>query len=187
MRTLKVSGIILIAALSGFTSLFAQGFQPPAEGKSVIYFVNFKKKDAFEYFLQDKYIGVFDKGENYMRIECDPGEHLFWASAENKEFVTTDLMEGGSYIVIGAAKMGAWSKRVNLTPITEDDELFEKARALINKKEPIVTPESKIELRNSELVEFIANIMDRYENDWKAKYDYPHISADMAIPADKMK
>ena len=36
-------------------------------------------------------------------------------------------------------------------------------------------------------MEFIANIMDRYENDWKAKYDYPHISADMAIPADKMK
>ena len=157
MSTLKVLTSILIAVLIGFSSLFAQGFQPPEEGKSVIYFVNLKKKDAFEYFLQDKYIGVIKKGKNYLRVECNPGENLFWASAENKEFVTTDLMKGGSYIVIGAAKMGAWSKRVDLTPITEDDELFERARALINKKKPIVTSESKIELRNTELVKFIEN------------------------------
>lgn len=187
MRTLKVLTSILIAVLIGFSSLFAQGFQPPAEGRSVIYFVNLKKKDAFEYFLQDKYIGVIKKGKNYLRIECSPGEHLFWASAENKEFVTTDLMVGGTYIIICQAKMGGWSSRVKLIPITEDNELFEQAKALINEKGPIVMPESTIELRNSELVEFIDNIMEHYENEWKTKYNFQHISADMAIPDDKLK
>ena len=185
MKT-KILCIILIATLSGFSSIFAQGFQPPAEGKAVIYFVHVKKTQNIEYFHQDKYIGVF-KGKNYMRIECDPGEHLFWASEENKEFVTTNLLEGGTYIVIGENKIGMWSARVKLTPITEDDKLFKKARALINEKEPVVTPESKIELRNRELVEFIANILDKYENEWKDKEDFPHISADMAIPPDEMK
>ena len=186
MKT-KISGIIVIIVLWGFSSLFAQGFQPPADGKAVVYFVCVKKTNAREYFHQDKYIGLLTKGKNYMRFECDPGENLFWASAENKEFVIANLMEGGTYIVIGENKMGMWSSGVRLTPITEDDELFKKARALINEKKPVVTPESKIELRNSELVEFIANIMDHYENEWKDKHDYPHISADMAISANAMK
>lgn len=184
MKT-KVSCQILIFLILGSSSLFAQGFKPPAKGKSVIYFVHIKKTSNIEYFLYDKYIGVF-KGKNYMRIECDPGENLFWASEENKEFVTTDLLEGGTYIVIGEAKMGAWSARVKLTAITENDKLFEKARALINDKKPVVTPQSKIELRNSELVKFIANIMNRYENEWKDR-DFPHISADMAISDEAMK
>jgi len=171
MKT-KVSCQILIFLILGSSSLFAQGFKPPAKGKSVIYFVHIKKTSNIEYFLFDKYIGVF-KGKNYMRIECDPGENLFWASEENKEFVTTDLLEGGTYIVIGEAKMGAWSARVKLTTITEDD------------KKSVVTPQSKIKLRNSELVKFIANIMDRYENEWKDR-DFPHISADMAISTEAM-
>ena len=83
--------------------------------------------------------------------------------------------------------MGGWSSRVKLIPITEDNELFEQAKVLVNEKGPIVMPESTIELRNSELVEFIANILEHYENEWKAKYNFQHISADMAIPDDKLK
>lgn len=184
---IQILCITIIFTLTSFISLLAQGFQPPAKGKAVIYFVNFKKKDSFEYFHQDKYIGIIKKGGNYLRIECEPGEHLFWASAENKEFVTATLLEGGSYIVVCAAKMGMWSKRVKLTPIVEDDDLFLKSKILINENEPVKITESAIEVRNNELVDFIANIMDRYKNDWKNKYDFPIISPDMAISPDAMK
>lgn len=187
MRTLKILCIILFAMSSCFSNLSAQGFQPPAEGKAVVYFTHVKKTNGREYFHQDKYIGLLVKGKNYMRYECEPGKNLFWASAENKEFVTADLMEGGIYIVIGENKMGMWSPGVRLTPISEKDEIFQKARALINEKKPIVTPESKIEIRNSELIEFIANVLDHYENKWKNTKDFPHISADMAIPAVDME
>jgi len=101
MKTLKILCIILIATLSGSSSLFSQGFQPPAEGKSVVYFVRvsgYAGAISFEYFHQDKYIGIFKK-KNYIRYECNPGKQLFWASSENKEFVTADLKEGGTYII----------------------------------------------------------------------------------------
>lgn len=189
MRTLKISCVILIVTLLGHSSLFAQGFQPPAEGKAVIYFVRVHKKGSainFKYFQQDKFIGKF-KGKNYMKHECDPGEHLFWASAENKYFVTANLKEGGVYIVAVEVKMGGFSARVKLTPITIGDELFIKAQEIVNENRPIITPESKIELENAELVEFIAEKLDLYENEWKEKKDFPHISPDMAIPAEKIK
>ncbi len=122
-----------------------------------------------------------------MRYECDPGENLFWASAENKEFVNANLKDGGTYIVIGENKMGMWSTGIRLIPITYMNELFAKARAIIMEKAPIVTPESTIKLRNTELVEFISNVLNHYENKWKSNEDFPRISADMAIPVDKLK
>lgn len=186
MKTLKILCIVLIFTMSGFSSLFAQGFKPPTEGKAVIYFVSVKKTTNYEYFHQDKYIGVF-KGKNHMRVECDPGEDLYWVSAENKYFITTNLMKGGTYIVVVSTKMGMWSAGVRAIPITEKHELFEKACALINKQAPVIIPESLVEKRNSELVDFIANIMDHYNNEWKDKKDYPHISTDMAIPPSALK
>ncbi len=189
MKTLKILSFILVGTLLTGSSIFAQGFEPPAEGKAVIYFVHVKKVGKIEYFHQDKYIGrVFDK-KTYIRFECDPGENLFWASAENKEFVTANLLEGGTYIVLGQSIMGAWSSRVRLTPITESSELFIKAHALINDKPPVVIPESEIEQMNIDLNEreFIKNILGHYENDWKDTKDFPHISADMAIPSEKLK
>lgn len=187
MKTLKILSIIIIYSFTASFSLFAQGFQPPAEGKAVIYFVHISKTQNIEYFHQDKYIGIFNS-KSYMRVECDPGKQLFWASEENKEFVHCDLVEGGSYIVLGESKMGMWSARVKLIPITaNDDKFFEKAKTLINKEAPVIIPESQIKKRNSELVEFVENIMDKYENEWKEKKDFPVITPDMAIPAEEMK
>ena len=82
----KLLFIVLIALLASVDTAFSQGFQPPAEGKAVIYFTRvtlYGKPVDFEFFHQDQYIGAF-KGDEYMRYECDPGTHLFWASSENK-------------------------------------------------------------------------------------------------------
>lgn len=99
---------------------------------------------SFEYFHQDKYIDIF-KGKNYLRYECDPGQNLFWASSENKEFITADLKEGGTYIVIVNIEMGAWKTRVGLAPVTvKDTELFERAKELNLKEAPDVKSEEKI-------------------------------------------
>ena len=186
----KLFWIILIAIFIGKYSISAQGFQPPAQGKSVVYFVrvsSYGGATSFEYFHQDKYIGIF-KGKNYLRYECDPGEQLFWASSENKEFVTADLKEGGSYIVIVDIIMGAWKARVGLDPLIADEtEVFERAKELINKKKPIVTPESKVKAMNEKLEDFIAEKLKMYNEVWKNEKNFKHISADMAIPIEKMK
>jgi hypothetical protein len=177
-----------ILFLSDFSTISAQGFEPPSDGKAVIYFVRINSIGSmvyFKYFDKEKFIGKF-KGKNYMRYECSPGKHLFWASSERKYFITTDLKEGGTYIVVVEAKMGAMSAAVKLYT-SEDKKRLKKALEIINKKAPIVTDKSIIDLENSQMKEYIAEKLALYENEWKASNNYPHISADMAIPPEKMK
>ncbi len=189
MKT-KILSILLIAMVSGLSTVFAQGFQPPADGKAVVYFVRVSGWGgavSFEYFHWDKYIGVF-KGKNYMRYECDPGEQLLWASSENKEFLVADLKAGGTYIIIIDVIMGGWKAHVGFNPITVNEkELFDRAKKLIEKKKPIVTPEAKIEKMNIKLKDFITEKLAKYESEWKDQRNFKYISPDMAIPPEDME
>ncbi len=188
MNSLKFC-LIAIIMLVGTTSLFSQGFQAPAEGKAAVYFVRVSSwggASSFEYFHQDKYIGVF-KSKNYLRYECEPGEQLLWASSENKEFVTADLKAGESYIIIVDVIMGAWKPRVGFNPITaQDGEIFDRAAALIKKKKAIVTSEAKIKTMNIKLEKFIGEKLKMYHDVWKTEKNFKHISSDMAIPKEAM-
>lgn len=168
----------------------AQGFQPPAEGKAVVYFVRVSSMGfaiSFEYFDGDKYIGAF-KGKNYMRYECEPGNHLLWASSENKEFITADLQAGGTYVVIVDIAMGIGKARVGLSPITASaTEVFARAKELVKTEAPQVTEQEKIDKMNVKLKDFIAKKLDQYETTWKHEKNFPKISPDMAIAKDDLK
>ena len=179
----------LFLALTGICSVFAQGFEPPANGKAAIYFVRvtkYGKPTSFEFFHHDKYIGAF-KGDEYMRYEVDAGEHLFWASSENKEFITAEVEAGKTYIIIVDVIMGAWKARVGLTPLSiSDAETFKNEKKLINKRPPVVTPENKIEKMNEKLADFIQEKLEMYETTWKDEQNFNHLSPDMAIPEDQL-
>jgi len=187
---IKIMCMMSLIMLIGVTSLMAKGFQAPSEGKAVVYFTRVSSWGGaynFEYFHQDKYIGAF-KGKNYMRYECDPGKQLLWASTENKEFVTTDLKAGETYIVIVDIIMGGWKPRVGFNPITIDDgELLDRAVALINKKEAKITPDAKIKKMNIKLEKFIDEKLKMYDEKWKHEKNFKHISSDMAIPQNYLK
>jgi hypothetical protein len=188
MKT-KICFLLMIVLFAGSSMVFSQGFQPPSPGKAVVYFARVTKYGgavSFEFFHQDKYIGVF-KGKNYMRYECDPGQQLLWASSENKEFITCDLKAGGSYVVIVDMVMGAWKGRVGFNPITADDERFIRAKELINEQAPVVTPQKKIDEMNKKLATFIPEQLQKYNDIWKNEKNFKHISADMALPPEAMK
>jgi hypothetical protein len=188
MKTKSLLTIFLLVLFGGVA--FGQGFKPPDEGKAVVYFVRVSSYGfavSFEYFHQDRYIGAF-KGENYMRYECDPGKQLFWASTENKEFLTSELQAGGSYIVIVDVIMGFWKAHVGLTPIsTADTELFQRAKELIFKKPPVEIKEAQVQKMNYKLADFIPEMLNRYETEWKQEHNFKHIAPDMAIPEEAMK
>ena len=100
------------------------------------------------FFHLDKYNGVFKKNI-YIRDEYNTGIQFFWASSVNKEFITTDLKEGGTYIVIIDAKIGYWKAHVGLNPIgVNNKELFERVRELISEKGLVITSKAKIEAIN---------------------------------------
>lgn len=187
---MKIRILALIILLSGFTSLFAQGFQAPKEGNALVYFARISSYGgaaSFEFFHQDQFIGVF-KGKNYIRYECEAGEQLFWASSENKEFITADLKAGESYIVIVDVIIGAWKAHVGLTPISiNDEDKFKRAYALIQEKAPIVTPQAKMDKTSKKLIKFIPAKLKMYEDKWKHEKNFRHIDADMAITIEALK
>jgi hypothetical protein len=184
-KAFLISLLLTITAIS----LRAQGFQPPAPGKAVIYIyrvTSYGFAVNFEYFHNDKFIGAF-KGKNYMRYECDPGEQLIWISSENKEFVTCDLKAGGSYLLLVYLYPGVMKARMESSPISASDERFQDAKAFINKEAPVVTPQEKIDATNKKLAKFIAEQLKRYNEEIKGIKEVDHISADMAIPEEAMK
>jgi hypothetical protein len=188
MKT-KLILLVLIPFIFGINLAKSQGFTPPSPGKAVLYFVPENKKGtaSFEYFHNDKYIGVF-KGKNYMRYECDPGQNLFWISTENKEFITADLHEGGTYIVIVCMEFGWARVRVSAYPLSSNSkEEFERVKKLIKSKAPVVTPEAKIQEMNIKLSDFIKEKLAMYENEWKQTKDFSHIKPEMAIPIEMLK
>jgi hypothetical protein len=187
MKT-KAFIIFLISAMMSFSSIFAQGFQRPSAGKAVIYFIRIQVTGvgSYEFFHQDKYIGVI-KGRNYLRYECDPGNHLFWASSENKEFVTADLKEGGVYVVLIDLLPGMFKNHVGLEPIISSDKKFDRVKEEINSKPQTESSSEIIAARNKELESFISVQLEKYNDVWKNERNFRHISADMAIPEDVMK
>ena len=123
-----------------------------------------------------------------MRFEYPAGEHLFWASSEDKEFLKCDLKAGETYMVLVNIEMGAWKARVGLEPLLVTNEDFERAKTVVKSQAPIVTPESKIKSTQKTLDErkFTENIMRRYETEWKNASNTKTISPDMFIPKDRL-
>jgi hypothetical protein len=181
----KIVFVFLTLLLSfSVSALSAQGFNPPAEGKSVVYFVRVTELGfaiPFQFFDNDKFIGEF-AGKKYMRYECEPGEHLFWASSENKEFLTAELKPDECYLVIVDVKMGIGIARVGLTPITQNHEVFERAKKLVDKKAPAITPQETIDRKGINLASFISEKLQAYHDHWKQEKNFNHLAADMAIP-----
>ena len=84
--------------------------------------------------------------------------------------------------------MGFWKAHVGLTPISvADTELFQRAKKVIISKPPVEITDAQIEKMNKKLSEFIPEMLNRYEKEWKQEHNFKHIAADMDIPEEAMK
>ncbi|PCI97351.1 MAG: hypothetical protein COB15_07880 [Flavobacteriales bacterium] len=183
--------IVLFSLVLGISTCFGQGFKAPADGKAVVYFARVSSMGfmaGFSLFHQEKYIGKVSAGA-YVRYECEPGEQLFWASAENRAFVTADLKAGESYIVIVDVNMGAMSARVGLSPVTSESKVFERARKTILRMKPLVGNQKSIAKRGKKLEAkgWIKDKLTHYEANLKGTERVKHLSDEMIVPKDKLK
>jgi hypothetical protein len=136
-------------------------------------------------FHQDKYIGEVISKE-YISYKCPSGKQLFWASTENKEFLTSDLNAGCSYVVLvkPVKWSGAWKVHVELLPLSNTDkENYPKALKLITSTPPNHFTQSEIDKMNLKLQSFIKINLSKYENEWKEKRHFKQISPDLCIPS----
>src|SRR5690349_15244489 len=91
---------------------------PPAKGKAVVYFARTvagysltAMASNFNFFDKEKFIGKFS-GTGYVRYECEPGEHVFWARAENTDFMTAELEADKIYLVLAETNVALATVRI---------------------------------------------------------------------------
>ena len=173
--------IILILLNVAATFIYSQGLTTPEKGKALVYFVRLMgwKIDLFH---QDKCIGNVSPNQ-YLTYSCSPGTQLFWASYNNIEFLTADLKEGCSYLVLVRPVTGFIKTHVELLPLTAaNEEFFTKAKKLIDKKKPNTFSESEINEKNVKLESFIKDNLTKYDIEWKGVRHFKNISEDMCLP-----
>ncbi len=166
------NSIILFSVLFINTIMcVGQDIKPAPEDKAVVYFVRTSAVGMainFSYYDSTRLIGKF-KGPKYIRYECKPGVHLFWARSENRDFVEADLEAGKIYFIEAAVKMGAMKARVELLPLNPNDQKkMDKVIKLLTKKssESFTPEELEIETKNSQ--DAISSGLNKYTED-KAK------------------
>src|SRR5688572_28868858 len=111
--------ILAIIVSFCFYNATGQTLEPAPLNKAVVYFVrptSIGFAINFSYFDSTQLIGKFN-GPAYIRYECEPGKHLFWACSENRDFVEAEVEAGKIYFIEAAVMMGAVKAAVDLKPL----------------------------------------------------------------------
>ena len=164
--------ITLIFFYTAIASTHAQGITPPSQGKAVVYFVRVKTYASpivFIFFDSSRVIGKF-KGQNYIRYECDPGEHLFSARSERNDFITANLEAGKIYFVevvpSAALSFELTQAVVYLVPIDPKlSDRTEKIKEVIVERMPQTSSKDEIEKETGKLKDKIPKAIEKYYKD----------------------
>jgi hypothetical protein len=162
--------IALTSLICIFNFCRAQEIPPAPEGKAVVYFARTASMGFainFTYFDSAAVIGRFN-GPKYIRYECDPGRHLFWARSENKDFIEADLEAGKIYFVEAAVKMGAVKAGVELIPIDpKDTKKMERVFKLMKKKSSEQFTEQELQIEAKNYNDVIVRGLEKYADEQK--------------------
>ncbi len=146
----------------------AQEFQPAPAGKAVIYFVRPSMLGFainFSYFDSTNLVDKFN-GTGYIRYECEPGFHLFWAKAENKDFIEADVEAGKIYFVEAVPQIGALTYGVQLIPVDpKDEKRMARLLKFLSKKPAVSVVDQETAKDQQELSDVITKGLDKYKKD----------------------
>ena len=120
--------IILVLYFSFSSASNAQVLEKPSQGKALVYIMrgnNLGGAINFRVYDKDVFLGALPS-RAYFTYECDPGEHLFWAASENRDFVEANLEAGKTYVIDLRAKIGIFITAVGLEPYNPDNKRHKK-------------------------------------------------------------
>jgi hypothetical protein len=179
---MKNIALALFASLL-FSFSMANEITPPTEGKAVVYFARTASIGIlinFSYFDKDKFIGKFH-GHGYIRYECEPGEHIFWARSENSDFITADLEAGKIYIVEALPTMGGLKAHVHLKPVNpaQDAKMMKTVESLVGKREAETFTADYLQTENEKWKDDIQKGLARYQELVSKQEKIDRINKDM--------
>jgi len=174
--------LFFVAALFVATVSYAQEIPPAPADKAVVYFARTTSFGAlinFSYFDSTTFIGK-RSGPNYIRYECAPGKHLFWARSENKDFIEADLEAGKIYLIQVDVAMGGIKAQVGLTPIDKKDpDRLKKVLKLLSKKQPEVITAQERAKDGEAMKDVIERGMAKYADDKKHGVAFTQLTKEM--------
>ena len=181
----QLCGAVLLVLLT--ITAFPQGHKPPSPGQSVVYFTrwsNFQPRIKFDYFDGEKVIGSFG-GLQYLRYECKPGKHLFWASSANKDFVEAELKADSTYVIMVEPVAGPGIPQLKLVPAHPKYKMLYKARWFIVHAPSAFPDSAAIENETKRMSNFISKSLKEYA---EQKPITPTVlKSEMAIPAHRLR
>lgn len=167
----------------------AQDIEAPPSDKSVVYFMRPNGLGIivnFTYYDGDQIIGKFN-GAKYMRYECEPGEHTFWARSENRSFLKANLAAGKIYVVEALPVMGAFKAGVDLLPINPKVANMKRFQKLLAKQPSVTFTAEALENWNTKMQGVTERGMQRLEELEKKNKRFAQLREDMFVEPDELK
>jgi len=157
--------------------------QSVSKDKAEVYFVRASGLGSlinFALFDGEKVIGRMN-GMKYIRYECEPGDHLFWARSENKSYVEAELESGKSYLIDVIPQPGGLKAAVVLMPVDKNDYKLKAIQKLVTKKDPLNFDDEEIAQLQLKFTDVIERGMKRYEKRKENNGTIRVLRADMTI------
>lgn len=149
-----------------FNSLIAQDSISVSKKRAVVYIIRNDINaifNTYEFYNNDEYIGGL-KGFKFLKYECNTGKQLFWASAENLDFIELDLNSGGTYIIEAEYKTSFYKGRIKLNLIPSNSQNYIFLRNKILNKKPVQLKSDKIRDMNLKREKFISKSLGNYSS-----------------------
>lgn len=168
----KATLLLVVLSIAAVFSAQAQDeLEPPAPGKSVIYIARTTPYGAnfnFTYLDSATLLGRC-AGPAYIRYECDPGHHVIWARAENRDYVEAELAPDKTYFILATVGVGMVTVQVDLVPINPSKDLKEMERIfkLIAKQRPVKFSPAQLESDKTDLGPAIERGLSTYSEEQK--------------------
>jgi hypothetical protein len=165
----NLNKIFVVILLLGFTLVFAQkitkqAIDKPSEGKSLVYILRTGAGPLlnFRIYDNDKFLGAFS-GFKYLVYECEPGEHLFWAASENRDYIQANLEPNAVYVLNAEGQMGAFIASVGFSPLNPNE--FRDQRTFFQV------------VKGAKKQEYVPTDLDKTENIQKGLAKYEELKA----------
>lgn len=153
--------LIILMLLSSYNGI-SQVLKKPSEGKSMVYITRSNDLGGamnFRVYDTDRFLGALPS-RTYFTYECEPGEHLFWAASENRDFVEAVLEPNKTYVIDLRAKFGLVIAAVGVEPYSPTNSKHSKRVNKILKKH--INANVVDENRTEEKEENIAKALESY-------------------------
>lgn len=165
---MKKLAIIFLMGMLQNSNLISQEIAPAPADKAVVYFV---RTSGLGFAINFSYLDsatliAKGNGTGYVRYECEPGNHLFWARSENRDFVEAEVEAGKIYFLEAVPTMGAIRAAVQLRPVDPSKEdVMKRIFKLMDKKKPGNPTPEELKKESEEMQDVILKGLEKYKEE----------------------